>query len=297
LLAYALTDFSECGVALMIALAVLALDGVSRDARYAAVGVGLAVGGAVLFRTDSLIDIAPIVGVVLLLLARHRVRAVVLCALGAAPCLAIWITYNVARFDAPFSSGYRFQTFSHPFLSGLYGLTLSPSRGAFIYVPLLLVALAGLTLLRGSSRVLGWMAIALLAARVLLFARWWSWYGGDVWGPRFIVPVIPAFAIPLAACVEQWGRRTFFRAAALASATLSVLGFVVVLRPGLNGYVAPPLRGSDAESTMAYATSSQYVRATDARMFDWASFPFGPAAEDSASIPSAPASSEGDSDR
>ena len=30
-----------------------------------------------------------------------------------------------------------------------------------------------------------------LAGLVVVYAAWWSWYGGEVWGPRFVLPVIP----------------------------------------------------------------------------------------------------------
>jgi hypothetical protein len=280
LLAYALTDFSEPGVALTIAVSVLALDGVGRHSRFAALGLGAAVGGAVLFRSDSLVTIAPIVFVAMLVLSHRRARDCVLFAAGAVPALAVWSAYNVARFDSLVSSGYRHQPFSHDFLSGVYGLTLSPGRGVFVYVPLLIAAVPVMRSLVGPARVVGFVAIALLVARVLLYARWWSWYGGNTWGPRFLVPVLPAFAPLIAAAIERWHERAWFRTVVAISAVAAALGVWMTVRPGTNGYVAPPMREGDARTTIAHVTSPAYVTQTDEIMFDWGSFPFGPTGDD-----------------
>jgi len=41
--------------------------------------------------------------------------------------------------------------------------------------------------------------VVLFVVRLLFYARWWAWYGGNSWGPRFLVPVLPAFAPVIAA--------------------------------------------------------------------------------------------------
>jgi hypothetical protein len=44
----------------------------------------------------------------------------------------------------------------------------------------------------------------MLAARLLFYARWWAWYGGGGWGPRFLLPVMPLFAVPLLHVFNRW---------------------------------------------------------------------------------------------
>jgi hypothetical protein len=179
-----------------------------------------------------------------------------------------------SRFDSLLRSGYHEQRFSHSLLSGTYGLLLSPGRGIFIYVPMLLAAIAVVPRLRSRDRVLGILAITLLVARVLFFARWWSWYGGDVWGPRFLVPVLPAFAPSLAAALERWPRSPSFTAAKAAGGALAIVGLWVTLNPRHNAYVAPQIRPGSASEVMRQVTSAEYVSQTDHAMFDWSRFPF-----------------------
>lgn len=274
LLAYAVTDFSEPGLALMVALIVLGLDGVARQTRYASLGVGAAVGGAILFRTDSVVLIALPTAVALLMLSRRKPRDALLFGLGAAPFVVVWIWYNLARFGSAFSGGYRYQGFTHSFLKGMYGLTLSPGRGVFIYAPVLIVAFIVVPRLQGTDRILGLLAVSLLILRVLFYASWWSWYAGSVWGPRFFIPVLPAFAPAIAAALRRWPRSRWIAATALASVTMSLLGVWVTTHPELNQYVGGPVKSGSTQQIMAEFTSRPYVSHTDHIMFDWSLFPF-----------------------
>jgi hypothetical protein len=275
LLAYGITDFSEPGVGLMIALAVLALDGVARGGRGAAYGAGAAAGGAVLFRTDSLVLIAVPVAVALIVLARDRAREATCFALAFAPALAVWAAYNAARFGSPLELGYPGQSFSHPFLSGVYGLTMSPGRGILVYAPILLVAAVVTPSLRGSVRVVAVLAFVLLAARVVFYARWWSWYGGDVWGPRFLAPVLPAFVPTIAAAFERGRAVRRIVEVGLLGAALALVGVLLTVQPGRNPYLAPAAAGTGRELIDA-STTPDYVRRTDRVMFDWTRFPLRP---------------------
>ena len=276
LLAYALTDFSEPGVALMIAIAVLGLDGESRRTRYAASGVGAAVGGSILFRTDSVVLIALPVAAALMVLSRRKTRAAVLFALGAAPSMCVWAWYNAARYGNPLAGGYRHQHFTHSFLRGAYGLTLSPGRGVLVYIPLLIIAFAVIPTLRRTDLTLGVLAIALLGLRVAFYARWWAWYGGSIWGPRFLVPVVPAFAPAIAAALQRWqARPAWIAPVVLASVAISATGVWLTPHWEHNPYFLrePQVRGG-AQRIMAHVTDPAYVRDVDDTLFDWSVFPF-----------------------
>ncbi len=270
LLAYAVTDFSEPGVALMVALIVLALDGVSREARWAALGAGAAVGGAVLCRSDSLLVIAVPTGVALLVYSHAKRRDALLFGVAIVPALVIWGAYNAARYGSIFDSGYHGQPFDHPFWSGLYGLVLSPGRGIVVYVPILFVAAAVTPRLRGLERSSAFFAWALLSGRLLLYARWWSWYGGDVWGPRFLLPVLPAFAPVVAAALVQWPRVTRF--VGELGVALALIGLYLVLHPEYNPYFPPHIDVS-AGPFVTQSIAPAYAHAADAAMFDWGRFP------------------------
>ncbi len=119
--------------------------------------------------------------------------------------------YNWVRFGSPMSSGYHFadgEGFTRPIITGLFGLTISPYRGLFWYSPVLLLALPGWLMLRRTASWLAWLALTLVIAQAASFAGWWSWHGGIVWGPRFLIPVIPLTVLFLAPLIESaWTRR------------------------------------------------------------------------------------------
>jgi hypothetical protein len=271
LLAYSVSDFSEPGLALMVACGLLALDGVPRASRGAAIGVGAAVGGAVLFRSDSIVLLALPFAVALVALSRHRVRDALLAGAGAAPAIAIWVAYNHARFGTFVTGGYGNQRFNHSLLRGVYGLTLSPGRGIFVYAPIVLVSFVVYRLLPRTERVMTALAIALVLARVLFFASWWSWYAGDVWGPRFLLPVLPAFAPCVAAALARWPRSALLMLVIGWSAVISALGLFTALHPERNRYVMPAKYDTPSEVVRA-ATSSHAPDYADRVMFDWSRF-------------------------
>jgi hypothetical protein len=275
LLAYAIADFSEPGVACAVAAAVFALDSVGRGARAAAFGAGAAVGAAVLFRTDSLLLVAPAVFVALALLSQSRRADIARFAAGVAPFLALWAWYNAARYGSPLVAGYAHQTFSHALWPGVYGLLLSPGRGILVYAPVLIGAFVVAPRLRGSDRVLVWLAVVMLALRVVFYARWWSWYGGDCWGPRFMLPILPAFAPALACAAQRYQRSRLFAVSVVASVSMAMIGVLLTVEPARNGYLGVHLDRGTAEQVMEQGTDPRNVSRVDHHFFDWSAFPFG----------------------
>lgn len=122
--------------------------------------------------------------------------------LGLVPLLA----YDAIAFGDPFEQGYGAKPFDSPVLSGLYGLLLSPSRGALVYAPYLLFALAALALawrrpgeVARRLRGLGLMSLATL----LLYATYAEWWGGRVFGARFLDDLAPILFAALAWAIGQ----------------------------------------------------------------------------------------------
>ncbi|MGQ9887523.1 MAG: hypothetical protein ACUVSX_03440 [Aggregatilineales bacterium] len=133
--------------------------------------------------------------------------------------------YNGARFGSPLASGYGFEVgegFITPLGVGLYGMLLSPYRGVFWYNPLLLLALPGWLLFRRRHGRLAWLILALAALQLVTFAAWWSWHGGVVWGPRFLLVPLPLLALTLAPMFQAAARRRVGLAGVAALAALSV---------------------------------------------------------------------------
>jgi len=209
LFTYGTTYYSEPAVALCIAVALLGLARLGGSLRWPA-AIGAAVGLSVLFRTDSLLLVAIPVGGAMLAL-RPPVRQLTVAAAVALPPLALWGWYNAARYGSVFNLGYKNDPgFTHSFADGLVGLLVSPGKGIIWFAPVLILSLWSV---RGSYRrwpVLTVLAMVLIGSRFLFYASWWAWDGGLSFGPRLIVPSLPAFAIPMTALVIERGRDSRF---------------------------------------------------------------------------------------
>lgn len=109
--------------------------------------------------------------------------------------------------------------FSYPFLFGLLAILFSFGKGLVFYLPgLLLPVWRSLT---DKLQRLYLLWILFLAGLVLAYASWWSWYGGDYWGPRFFVFGILPASLALAVAL------TFPRGLLFNFATLAVLALAI----------------------------------------------------------------------
>jgi drug/metabolite transporter superfamily protein YnfA len=120
-------------------------------------------------------------------------------AIGVAPLLA----YNDIAFGSPLEQGYGIKTFATPIQTGLYGLLASPSRGLFVYTPYVIFAfLALLKAWRWPGEVAGRLRGLSLAWIVALvaYAMYSEWWGGRVFGSRFLDDFAPILFVALA-----WG--------------------------------------------------------------------------------------------
>ncbi len=109
---------------------------------------------------------------------------------------------------------------------GLLGLTLSPRTGLLVYAPFVVLVPLGIARLRARSAPIAMLVIAWLAAALLTYAGWFDWGASLAYGPRFLVPILPALALAFGAAFDALDARG--RALALA---LVGLGFAVEL-PG-----------------------------------------------------------------
>jgi len=209
LFTYGTTYFSESAVALTVAVALLGLSRLGSSITWAG-AIGGASGLSVLFRTDSLVLVALPVACAMVALSPTR-RQVAVATIVALPPLGLWGWYNVVRFGSLFSLGYRTDPgFTHPFGNGLVALLISPGKGIIWFAPVLILTLWSIAGAYRRWPTLTVLAIVLICSRFLFFASWWAWDGGLSFGPRFIVPALPAFAIPMTALVIDRGRNLWF---------------------------------------------------------------------------------------
>jgi hypothetical protein len=104
-------------------------------------------------------------------------------------------------------------TISHQPWIGMLGLLVSPNRGIFIFSPVVVVALIGLSASRGTGapgRALRWFGAAALVQFTVYgsFSVWWAGYS---YGPRYLLDLLPML-VPFAAigidriCLHRWSR-------------------------------------------------------------------------------------------
>lgn len=136
--------------------------------------------------------------------ALRRVRPGLMAFLVLGAFFAIAAAYDVARTGSVLGSGYGRQAttsaFSTPIWVGVYGLLLSSGKGLLWFAPIVLLAPAGLLAWRHQDRALAWGVSGGVVATTLLYASFEHWAGDGSWGPRYLVPLVPA----LVAGVGAW---------------------------------------------------------------------------------------------
>ena len=217
----ALWQHSACEMALAWALCFLVRAG--RDKRF--VGwAGFALAAALAARYAAAGIVAVLGAYALWQHRRHWVRFVA----GALPVAVLQLAYNWRYFGSPLISGYQteaWQAWQTPFLAGLAGHLVGPSRGLFVFSPVMLFAVAGAVAgwreRSGHRALVRALAIA-VAAHVALLSKWSPWHGGLSYGYRMIVEVCPLLALLLAVGLERWWRRPAVRTGFVLASILSV---------------------------------------------------------------------------
>ena len=126
------------------------------------------------------------------------------------------LAYNLGQAGA-LAGGYAGMgvAFGWPTPTSLFGLLLSPNRGLFVYTPAAALALIALAQRRVPATWL-WYLFAGMAAHLLVFACFRDWWAGNVYGPRYLVDILPALALCAVPVVDQLWRRPAGRATLLA---------------------------------------------------------------------------------
>ena len=146
------------------------------------------------------------------------------CGAGALLVGGIGVAYNFWLFTnavggAPFRTQYWLDQlgassmFEGSLFTGLAGLTISPSRGLFVFSPILVVAVfggikiwrmrpaprspSGVPLVREEAVLLGRYASLAALAILLVYAKFVVWWGGHGFGPRYLAEAMPFFGLLL----------------------------------------------------------------------------------------------------
>lgn len=199
-------------------------------ARWPLALAGLLAGLAV-FMEATLAVIAVCLGVYAVA-QTPRLRRGLLYAGGVVVGLLPLAAYDWWAFGSPFQSGYSYAVkelggsghdviganaagffgVTHPSLDALRQILLS-ERGFFVMTPVTVVALAGLWPLwrrgfRHEALLIGGTTLAM----VVFNASYYLPMGGASPGPRFLTPLVPLLALPLAAALRAWPLLTWLAA-------------------------------------------------------------------------------------
>jgi hypothetical protein len=195
--------------------------------RWALAGV---LGGlAILVRLPTIPALAPLAVWALLSSAsgygaRARRLIAFLLPLGCSLAFSAW--YNLYRFGSILNDGHAANaadrlTFQ-PWV-GILGMTISPGKGMLWYCPVIIIALVGVPRFIARQRITGTLALSMATLSLLPYLFVPDWYGGDAWGPRFVIPVLPLILLPALEARDVFSADRRRRAAVWAILIYSVI--------------------------------------------------------------------------
>lgn len=152
------------------------------------------------------------------LLKRRSLTKIIVPLFGTGIGLVLYGVYNFYRFGNPLNFGPPDAFSFRYFPVGIAGLLFSPGRGlAWYCLPLVLFVFAlprAFRLAKHETQLILFVFLVYLG----MYSCWAYWEGGWSWGPRFLLPGLPALAALLGLLKGKW-----VRVLALCAAT----GFVV----------------------------------------------------------------------
>lgn len=253
---------------LAAALTVLLVQRLHRGAPVARAGLllGLVLGYGVAVRPS---DAVLAVGVVIWVLAVRR-RAIGWVLGGAAAVGAAMVVADLVLLGSVVPRYVRGGRLAVSSLvpEAIAGNLVSPARGLFVFSPVLLLGIVGLVIRhrRGGLSSLDVLFGAVVGVHVLVVSLFPHWWGGWVYGPRFMVDVLPLlvwFLVPVAeVCLDRSDER-------LPAVVLRVVAVVF-----LAGSVWINARGATADATFAWNREPVSVDLDPSRLWDWSDPPF-----------------------
>ena len=172
---------------------------------------GLCAGYAAI--TNYIVAIPVILLALYLVFGVRRKNGWLWFGLGVLGPFLLICAYNMACFDTPFTTNYRYQNpyfrstssaafldvFVWPRWNVLVAILFSPFRGLFFTSPVLIGAAAGLVVLVRNKkfRAESFLAIAIVTFFVLFNTCFEAWDGGWAVAPRYLGPAVPFLALGL----------------------------------------------------------------------------------------------------
>src|SRR5262249_10552709 len=131
-------------------------------------------------------------------LRTRRLGSITMVATLVAGGVAFNLAVDMVKFGSITESGYApIHTLfaASDMLLGVTGLLVGPSHGLLVFFPLAWLAPLGLGRMIKSDRRSGILWTGLLGLAIVFYGAYIVWWGGVVWGPRFLVPLVPLLTV------------------------------------------------------------------------------------------------------
>lgn len=164
---------------------------------------------------------------------RTRLRLLIAAALPVLLWIAAIGWYNWFRFGSLTSFGYNESSLTLSMPLNVLGLLFSPGKGLIFYSPLVVLGALGIPRLWRQDR---WLVAALLSfiALLALISGASTYWGDELWGPRYVVPAAWTLLVPIA-----WWCNTAVRKRALIGITIVAFAVQVVAVSAYYGQYEP----------------------------------------------------------
>jgi 4-amino-4-deoxy-L-arabinose transferase-like glycosyltransferase len=164
-----------------------------------------------------------------------RRRDLVRVAIAAGGVSALWLgvmlANNYVKTGSPFDTGYSTAAgvfvFSGRFYDAVWGFLFSPGKSIFVHSPLTLLGVIAFRRYAHHSRAHALLVAGVVAAVFLPHTWFHSWYGGMMWGPRYMVSITPLLLLPAAPWIEGAVREGWFHVRRAAVGATAAAGLFV----------------------------------------------------------------------
>ena len=197
-------------------------------------------------------------------------------ALGALP----FAWYNAQVYGNPLRTGYVAVggLFTTPFLTGLYGLTLSSGKGLLWYSPPILLALVGWWAFCRQHRAEALACLGVGLAHLAFYSRINFWHGDGSWGPRYLTIALPFLLLPALGVFAMRPARALRPIAITAIGAVVALGVAIQLLGVLVNFDWYLQRSDEQERHFTPAASPilAHARILRTRAAEWRARRFPP---------------------
>ncbi len=180
-----------------------------------------------------------------------------------------FFSYNYFVYGKLFSPYYMTNRFfiENTFLEGLLGNLLSPSRGLFIFSPVLILFIFGFikSLISSKPMKLDMLFMIIIVCHWLMISCFSPWWGGHCYGPRFFADIIPFFMYFI--CI-------FFESVMFSSRPRKTLAFAIII-PLMAFSFYVNYKGAFSRAVYEWnVTPSQITAKDNDRLWDWTDIQF-----------------------